>query len=239
MGTVVRSEEFRLSFLSQKLSLVNVNSTGNTPTYKKEIMSETEGASSPIDPEDLDEIPGYKPPEKKTMEEMKNLDKDDEALERYKASLLGDQEAGVVVFPDDERQVIVQKLALVVDGRPDMEIDLTQDLKEIAKKKFVLKEGVRFKIRIEFIVQREIVTGLKYVQTTSRLGVPVDKMKYMVGSYAPKSETQSYTTPYDDAPSGMVGRGSYHVTSFFTDDDQHNHLKWEWTIEVDKDWAEQ
>lgn len=50
------------------------------------------------------------------------------------ASLLGDQEAGVVVFPDDERQVIVQKLALVVDGRPDMEIDLTQDLKEIAKK---------------------------------------------------------------------------------------------------------
>ena len=47
-------------------------------------MSETEGASSPIDPEDLDEIPGYKPPEKKTMEEMKNLDKDDEALERYK-----------------------------------------------------------------------------------------------------------------------------------------------------------
>ena len=91
--------------------------------------------------------------------------------------------------------------------------------------KFVLKEGVRFKIRIEFIVQREIVTGLKYVQTTSRLGVPVDKMKYMVGSYAPKSETQSYTTPYDDAPSGMVGRGSYHVTSFFTDDDQHNHLK--------------
>jgi len=202
-------------------------------------MSETEGASSPIDPEDLDEeTKGYKIPEKKTMEEIKNLDKDDDALERYKATLLGDQESGAVVFPDDDRQVIVQKLALVVDGRPDEEIDLTQDLKEIAKKKFVLKEGIRYKIRIDFYVQREIVTGLKYVQKTSKMGVTVDKMKHMVGSYAPKSTIQSYTTPYDDAPSGMMGRGSYHVNSFFTDDDENNHLKWEWTIEVKKDWAE-
>jgi len=202
-------------------------------------MSDTEGTSSPIDPQDLDEdTKGYKAPEKKTMEEIKNLDKDDDALERYKASLLGDQESGVVVFPDDERQVIVQKLALLVDGRPDMEIDLTCDLKEIAKKKFVLKEGVKFKVRIDFIVQREIVTGLKYVQKTSRLGVTVDKMKYMVGSYAPKAESQSYTTPYDDAPSGMAGRGSYHVNSFFTDDDQHNHLKWDWNLDIKKDWAD-
>ena len=37
------------------------------------------------------------------MDEIMNLDKDDEALERYKATLLGDQEKGVVVFPDDDR----------------------------------------------------------------------------------------------------------------------------------------
>ena len=119
----------------------------------------------------------------------------------------------------------MQKLALIVDGRPDTELDLTQDLKEIAKKKFVIKEGIKFRIRIDFVVQREIVTGLRYVQKTSRLGVTVDKMKYMVGSYAPKATPHSYTTPYEDAPTGMAGRGSYHVTSFFTDDDQHNHLK--------------
>jgi hypothetical protein len=73
------------------------------------------------------------------------------------------------------------------------------------------------------------------------MGVTVDNMKYMVGSYAPKAEPHSYTTPYEDAPSGLTGRGScpYHVNSFFTDDDKNNHLKWEWTIEVKKDWAEQ
>ncbi len=67
--------------------------------------------------------------------------------------------------------MIVQKLALVVDGRPDEELDLTRGLEEIKKTKFSLKEGVQFKIRIDFIVQREIVTGLKYVQKTSRMGV--------------------------------------------------------------------
>ncbi len=40
----------------------------------------------------------------------------------------------VVAEPNDPRNVIVKKLALVVDGRPDAEIDLTQDLKEIKKK---------------------------------------------------------------------------------------------------------
>ena len=34
-----------------------------------------------------------------------------------------------------------------------------------------MKEGVQFRIRIDFIVQREIVSGLKYVQKTSRMGI--------------------------------------------------------------------
>lgn len=37
---------------------------------------------------------------------------------------------------------------------------------------FIIKEGISYKIRIDFIVQREIVHGLKYVQKTYRLGVP-------------------------------------------------------------------
>ena len=40
----------------------------------------------------------------------------------------------VVVFPDDKRQVIIQKMILVVDGQPDRVIDLTQPIEEIKKK---------------------------------------------------------------------------------------------------------
>jgi len=49
-------------------------------------------------------------------------------------ALLGDAagaQSVIVVFPDDQRKVIVQKLALVVDGRPDEEIDLTSGLDQI------------------------------------------------------------------------------------------------------------
>ena len=89
---------------------------------------------------------------------------------------------------------------------------------------------------MDYIFQREIVTGLKYVQKTSRMGVPVDKMIHMVGSYAPKTEVQSYTTPVEDAPGGITGRGTYHIYSLFTDDDKKEYLKWEWYINIKKDW---
>ncbi|RXG73729.1 Rho GDP-dissociation inhibitor 1 [Armadillidium vulgare] len=97
-------------------------------------------------------------------------------------------------------------------------------------------EGVSYKIKIEFQVQREIVTGLKYIQKTYRKGICVDKMTQMVGSYAPKEEMQSYVTPLEDAPSGLMARGHYTVKSLFTDDDGHEHLKWDWSFDIKKDW---
>jgi len=55
---------------------------------------------------------------------------------RYKAALLGEAAGGdqaIIVLPDDPRRVIVQKLALVVEGRPDEELDLTTGIEEIKK----------------------------------------------------------------------------------------------------------
>lgn len=66
----------------------------------------------------------------------------------------------------------------------------------------------------------------------------VDKMLHMVGSYPPKAEIQSYTTPPEDAPSGIISRGSYTVSSLFTDDDKNQHLQWEWAFEIKKDWKD-
>ena len=111
----------------------------------------------------------------------------------------------------------------------------TEDLK---KKPFVIKEGIAYKIRIDFYVQREIVTGLRYSQKIYRLGVPVEKMSHMIGSYPPKESLQSYTTPQEEMPSGLMARGTYTVRSLFTDDDKNEHLKWEWTFELKKDWEE-
>jgi hypothetical protein len=62
----------------------------------------------------------------------------------------------------------VKSLSLVVDDRDDVVIDLTEDLATIKTKSFTIKEGVKFRIKINFVVQREIVHGLKYVQKTYR-----------------------------------------------------------------------
>ena len=76
------------------------------------------------------------------------------------------------VDANDPRKVIVKKLALCVPGRDDMELDLTGDISKLKKQMFTIKEGVQYKIRIDFLVQREIVHGLKYVQKTYRMCVP-------------------------------------------------------------------
>ena len=58
----------------------------------------------------------------------------------------------------------------------------------------------------------------------------------MVGSYGPKTEVQTYLTPVDQAPSGMLSRGHYSVKSKFTDDDKNSYLEWEWAFDIKKEW---
>lgn len=64
----------------------------------------------------------------------------------------------------------------------------------------------------------------------------MDKNSFMVGSYGPKTEVQSYMTPTETAPSGMMSRGHYSVKSKFTDDDKNIYLEWEWSFDIKKDW---
>jgi len=195
----------------------------------------------PEDDED-DEVPGYKAPEPKTLNDIVNADQEDESLRKYKEALLGAAAGGAKVepYPEDKRHVIVKRLVLVTEDRPEVSIDLDQDLDVIKQKKFVLKEGAKFQIRIEFYVQREIVTGLKYVQKTHterlKLKVKVDKMTHMCGAFSPKMELQSSTTKDEFAPTGFGARGQYSITSLFTDDYKNEYLKWDWTLEVKKDW---
>merc|ERR1711971_368281 len=206
MGTRVRATLTPPSFLRQISSFSRDNICNN--------MSAEEETKAAQELEEEGEL-GYQAPPEKSIDDMLKTDTEDESLQKYKAALLGAATAGsgaVVVDDADPRKVIVKKLHLV-EGRDDVTIDLTEDLKKIKSSSFTIKEGCKFRIKIDFIVQREIVHGLKYVQKTFRKGVPVDKMTHMVGSYAPKEVAHSYLTPAEDAPSGMLGRGTYSVHS--------------------------
>jgi Rho GDP-dissociation inhibitor len=80
--------------------------------------------------------------------------------------------------------VILLSLGLEVEGRSDIIIDLTQTgaLESLNKKPFTIKEGAVFRMKARFRVQHEILSGMKYVQVVSRLGVK-QKMQEMIVSF--------------------------------------------------------
>jgi len=58
----------------------------------------------------------------------------------------------------------------------------------------------------------------------------------MLGSYAPKPEAHVYKSAEEEAPTGVLTRGTYIIKSKFTDDDNNNYLSWNWAIDIKKDW---
>ncbi|XP_063077636.1 rho GDP-dissociation inhibitor 1 [Engraulis encrasicolus] len=182
------------------------------------------------------ETVNYKPPAQKTLQEIAELDKDDESLRKYKEALLG---SATPVDPNAKVNVVVTRLTLMCDTAPaPLTLDLTGELETIKKQTFILKEGVEYKIKISFRVNKEIVSGLKYVQATYRKGVKVDKSDYMVGSYGPRDTEYEFLTPLEEAPKGLIARGTYNIKSKFTDDDKHDHLSWEWNLNIKKEWKD-
>ncbi|KAM9473714.1 rho GDP-dissociation inhibitor 1-like isoform 1-T5 [Salvelinus alpinus] len=179
----------------------------------------------------------YKPPAQKSLQEIQELDKDDESLRKYKEALLGNAAAAAV--DPNAPNVQVTRLTLMCETAPlPLTLDLQGDLESFKKQSFVLKEGVEYKIKISFKVNKEIVSGLKYAQQTYRKGVKVDKSDYMVGSYGPRPAEYEFLTPLEEAPKGMLARGTYNIKSKFTDDDKHDHLTWEWNLNIKKEWKD-
>ncbi|XP_016297212.1 rho GDP-dissociation inhibitor 1-like isoform X2 [Sinocyclocheilus anshuiensis] len=178
----------------------------------------------------------YKPPAQKSLQEIQELDQEDESLRKYKEALLGS--CNVIADPSAPN-VQVTRLTLMCETAPaPLTLDLQGDLESFKKQSFVLKEGVEYRIKISFKVNKEIVSGLKYVQQTFRKGVKIDKSDYMVGSYGPRPNEYEFLTPLEEAPKGMLARGTYNIKSKFTDDDKHDHLSWEWNLNIKKDWKD-
>ncbi|KAI4170060.1 MAG: hypothetical protein LQ343_005200 [Gyalolechia ehrenbergii] len=185
---------------------------------------------------------GFKVGEKKTVEEYAKLvDQNDESLNRWKASLGISSSPCLPVDPKDTRRCVIHSLALEVAGRPDITIDLSIPgaLQSLKTKPFTIKEGAKFRMKATFKVQHDVLSGLKYIQVVKRKGIRVSKDEEMLGSYAPNTEEKPiYEKKFaeDEAPSGMLARGHYEAASRFVDDDDNDHLKFDWSFDIAKDW---
>jgi Rho GDP-dissociation inhibitor len=128
-----------------------------------------------------------------------------------------------------------------VEGRPDITIDLSAPgaLESLKSKPFTIKEGCTYQMKANFVVQHQVLSGLKYVQNLKRKGIPLGKDQEMIGSYSPNTtDRPTYTKKFapEEAPSGMMARGHYDAVSRFVDDDDTTHLKFEWSFDIAKNW---
>lgn len=168
-------------------------------------------------------------------------DQNDESLNRWKASLGISSSPAIHVDPKDQRRCVIRSLALEVDGRSDITIDLTApgSVEALKSKPFTIKEGAKFRMKANFVVQHDVLSGLKYLQVTKRKGIRVAKNEEMIGSFAPNTQDKPvYEKKFepDEAPTGMLARGHYEAVSKFADDDGHDYLKFEWSFDITKEW---
>lgn len=189
-----------------------------------------------------DEGDAYDPGKKVDINTLHSMDDEDESMRRYKEALIGSASANKGPA-DDPRIVVIQSIIIIFEDRPDgnLEFKLSSDEEKTALKKaeIVFKEGCNFKIQVNFKVQHDLVTGLKYENAISRKGIPVAKEVEMLGSYAPKDGNHSVTFPrqgWDQAPKGTLARGSYTAKTKFIDDDKAEHMKYEYSFNIKSHW---
>lgn len=180
---------------------------------------------------------GYKVGEKKTIDEYTTLDADDEAMQKWKASL--GLSGGTIGDPNDKRKVVILEMAIHVEGSEPVayDLELPNALENLRKNPIVIKEKAKYKLVVKFRVQHEIVTGLKYLQSVKRAGIRLDKTQEVCGSYSPNTPDKPFYEKEfstEEAPHGLLARGKYEATSKFVDDDNVTYLVFAWTTEIKK-----
>ncbi|KAJ3085358.1 hypothetical protein HK102_000072 [Quaeritorhiza haematococci] len=198
---------------------------------------------SNVDDSNEDLVPtnttGYRPGEKKTIQELAQLDQGDESLRKWKESLgLKGAAPAAPVASNDPRKVVIESLAMEVAGRTDVVMDLSSQatLDKLQSTSMTIKEGIEYRLKVKFRVNHDVISGLKYLHVVKRKGIKVDRMEEMIGSYGPSGESYEKKFLPEEAPSGMIARGHYNVKSKFVDDDNVTHLEFAWSFDIKKDW---
>lgn len=148
--------------------------------------------------------------------------------------------AQVILDPSNPEKVLLDSISLHSPGRDPITapIGTTESLANLSKAPFTVKEGVKYQMILKFRVQRDVVSGLRYLQIVKRKGIRVDKFEEMIGSYGPSEQVQIKKLAEEEAPSGILARGQYSARARFIDDDAKIHAEFEFSIIIAKDWKE-
>ncbi|CAN0897499.1 Rho GDP-dissociation inhibitor 1 [Linum grandiflorum] len=206
---------------SSNMGLDENKNEGSSEEIERNKESGDEGAEkitkdmsqASLDDDDDDEEAAHKIElgPQQTLKEQLEKDKDDESLRKWKEQLLGSvdyESIGETLEPE----VKILSLSIVSPDRDDIVLSIPEDGKPKGSW-FTLKEGSPYKLKFDFQVSNNIVSGLKYTNTVWKTGVKVDGTKEMLGTFSPQPEAYSHEMPEEVTPSGMFARGSYSARS--------------------------
>jgi Rho GDP-dissociation inhibitor len=182
------------------------------------------------------------PPPELDLAETFKKEANDPAMIAYMKSIGIDPD--YVPPKNDPRRVVINEFAVIFkdhDKPVVLKFENDEDLKKAKKHPMVIKEGCKYKLRVTFRVQHNVVLGLKILNEVKKLGKTLSSDTEMLGTYPPKHTFQSIHIPdkgWAEAPAGMIARGEYSAKMKFTDDDNAKHLEFEYAIKIAKDYVE-
>jgi hypothetical protein len=64
-------------------------------------------------------------------------------------------------------------MAMEVAGRPDVAIDLSSEtaIEKLKSTTIVVKEGVEYRLKAQFSVSGDVISGLKYLHVVKKMGI--------------------------------------------------------------------
>ena len=182
---------------------------------------------------------------KKSLNDILAADNEDESLRKYKESLLGAAAAsgGALGDASDPRRFYVTELRIMFDpseSKEDIvfELGTPEKLQQLKNTGVSMKEGAKFKYKISFKVQHDIVAGVKFINKVKKMMFS-DKEELVIGSYPPAAVPHVFEFPrfnYSEAPSGMMYRGTYTVVNTFVDSDGVQHEKFDYELRIKSSW---
>ncbi|MFD5082397.1 hypothetical protein ACFVYP_01500 [Kitasatospora sp. NPDC058201] len=128
-----------------------------------------------------------------------------------------------VEFEDERRPAVARQL------------DSAEALAATKADAFVLPEGCHYRIRVDFRVDDAPVSGVLYTSSHYRKGLRVGREKQMLGSFPQQGMPHSVTFPrhgWEEAPSGMLNRGSYTAKAELHDDEGKALAEFEYAFDI-------
>ena len=171
---------------------------------------------------------------RKHVTEIISTDKEDESLRKYKLQLLGDFE-NLDIKSGETAKLQIQTLEIICHAD---KISNQYKFLKLQNSQITIKEGSDFDICLNCTISGDVLNGLRYSHILKKLGIKCHETTEMVGSFAPKKESQKLVIKNVEAPNGMGGiaRGEYKVASALTDDNGEVHFSWNWVLKISKEW---